>query len=56
MPATQEDVNELLTTYQMVIAATEYVGKLKFQMEQVSGDNYCMVWSERYDKFPTAED
>lgn len=56
MPATQNEVNETLTAYHMAVAATEYADKLKFQMEQVSGDNYNMVWSERCDHFPTADD
>lgn len=48
MAATQADVDRVLATYDNAKASTEYADSIVMEMQQVSGTDYKMVWSNQY--------
>lgn len=47
-PATQEQVDQVLAAYENALAAPGYADSLVFEMQQVSGTDYKMVWTNQY--------
>ena len=43
------DVNRIVTGYIAAQEATEYAGAVTMEMQQISGDDYEMVWTAAYD-------
>lgn len=53
---TEERVNSLLAAIATAQAAKDYATAQVCEAQQVSGDNYCMVWStETRGDFPPAQ-
>lgn len=54
---TQEQVNQVLSAYDLAVAAPGYVDTVIMDAEQISGDDYRMVWTDEYtgDFINTAE-
>ena len=46
---TPEQINRVVTAYNRAVGAAEYTNTLVVQAEQISGDEYRMNWSNRYD-------
>ena len=42
---TGQEVTRVITGYENAVAAVEYVDSLVLEMQQISGDDYKMVWS-----------
>lgn len=45
---TLEDINRVINGYNQADAAADYAETIVCEMQQVSGDNYSMVWSTEY--------
>lgn len=45
---TQADINRVINGYNMADGAADYADTIVCEMQQVSGDNYRMVWSTEY--------
>lgn len=45
---TQDDINRVINGYNRADAAADYADTIVCEMQQVSGDNYRMVWSTEY--------
>lgn len=45
---TQEDINRVIDGYNLAIGAADYADTIVCDMQNVSGDNYRMVWSTEY--------
>ena len=53
---TEEMINSLLEAVNTAGAAADYADHQLCEMQAVSGDNYCMVWSTKTaGNFPPAE-
>ncbi len=48
MAATQEEVDRVLAAYDNAKTSAEYVESIALEMEQISGTDYCMVWTNQY--------
>ena len=44
---TQQEVDRVVAAYENAKAANAYASALVMEMEQNSGDDYTMVWSEQ---------
>ena len=44
----QGDINRVISGYNRADGAADYADSIVCEMEQVSGDNYRMVWSTEY--------
>ena len=53
----QKDINRIISGYNQADSAADYADTLVVEMQQMSGDEYRMVWSNRYsgDFVPDAE-
>lgn len=45
---TQAEINRVINGYNLADAAADYADTIVCEMQQVSGDNYRMVWSTEY--------
>ena len=45
---TQEEINRVISGYDRASGAADYADTIVCEMEQVSGDNYRMIWSTGY--------
>ena len=45
---TQGDINRVINGYNLADGAADYADTIVCEMQQVSGDNYRMVWSTEY--------
>ena len=45
---TQADINRVVNGYNRAIGAADYADTIVCEMQQISGDNYRMVWSTEY--------
>lgn len=45
---TPEEINRIVAGDNRASAAADYAETIVCEMQQVSGDNYCMVWSTEY--------
>ena len=45
---TQDDINRVINGYNLADGAADYADTIVCEMQQVSGDNYRMVWSTEY--------
>ena len=45
---TEKDIERVINGYNRAIGAADYADTIKCEMQQVSGDNYRMVWSTEY--------
>lgn len=45
---TQTEINRVINGYNRAIGAADYADTIVCEMQQVSGDNYRMVWSTEY--------
>lgn len=45
---TEEEIERVISGYDRASAAPGYVDSIVCEMQQVSGDNYEMVWSNEY--------
>lgn len=45
---TQEEIDRVINGYNRAAEAPNYADTIVCEMEQVSGDNYKMVWSTEY--------
>ena len=45
---TQEDIDRVINGYNLADGAADYADTILCEMQQVSGDNYRMVWSTEY--------
>lgn len=45
---TQADINRVINGYNLADGAADYADTIVCEMQQVSGDNYRMVWSTEY--------
>ena len=45
---TQAEINRVINGYNQADAAADYVDTIVCEMQQVSGDNYKMIWSTEY--------
>lgn len=45
---TQQEINRVVAGYNRAGAAADYGATIVCEMQQVEGDNYCMVWSTEY--------
>lgn len=48
MAATQEEIDRVLAAYDNAKAAAEYADSIVMEMQQVSGTEYKMVWTNQY--------
>jgi hypothetical protein len=48
MAATQAEVDRVLAAYENAKAAQEYAESIVMEMQQISGTDYKMVWSNQY--------
>lgn len=48
MAATQEEIDRVLAAYDNAKAAEEYAETIVMEMQQVSGTDYKMVWTNQY--------
>ena len=48
MAATQEEVDRVLAAYENAKEVPEYAATIVLEMQQVSGDDYRMVWTHQY--------
>ena len=48
MAATQEEVDRVLAAYAIAKEAPDYVESIVLEMQQVSGEDYRMVWTSQY--------
>lgn len=44
--ATQQEVDRVIAAYENAKKAMEFAGSLVLEMQQNSGDDYTMVWTE----------
>ena len=44
--ATQQEVDKVVSAYEVSLAAVDYADTLVFEMRQYSGTDYTMVWTE----------
>ena len=45
---TDENISRVVAGYNRAVAAADYADTIVCQMQQVSGDNYQMLWSTEY--------
>lgn len=45
---TQEEINRVINGYDRADGAADYADTIVCEMQQVSGENYQMVWSTEY--------
>lgn len=45
---TQAEINRVINGYNQADGAADYADTIVCEMQQVSGDNYRMVWSTEY--------
>ena len=45
---TEEEIDRVISGYNRAGGAADYADTIVCEMEQVSGDNYRMVWSTQY--------
>ena len=45
---TQGEINRIVSGYNRADGAADYAATIVCEMQQVSGDNYKMVWSTEY--------
>ena len=45
---TQEEINRIISGYNQADGAADYADTIICEMQQVSGENYRMVWSTEY--------
>lgn len=45
---TQDDINRIINGYNQAAAAADYADTIVCEMQQVSGENYRMLWSTEY--------
>ena len=45
---TQAEIDRVINGYNMADGAADYADTIVCEMQQISGDNYCMKWSEEY--------
>lgn len=48
MAATQEEVDRVLAAYDNAKAAVEYADSIVMEMQQISGTDYKMVWTNQH--------
>lgn len=48
MAATQAEVDRVLAAYDNAKTAADYAESIVMEMQQVSGDDYRMVWTNQY--------
>lgn len=48
MAATQAEVDRVLAAYDNANEATEYAESIVLEMQQISGTDYKMVWTNQY--------
>lgn len=48
MAATQEEIDRVLAAYDNARAADDYVESIVLEMQQNSGTDYRMVWTNQY--------
>lgn len=46
--ATQQEVDRVLAAYEKAKAANEYAESIVLEMQQKSGEDYSMVWTNQY--------
>ena len=45
---TQQEVTEVIAGYENAKAMADYADSIVFEMQQNSGDDYTMVWTNQY--------
>lgn len=45
---TQEDVDNVIAAYENAKAAKGYADTIKLEMNQITGTDYKMIWTEQY--------
>lgn len=45
---TQGDINRVVNGYNLAKESADYADTIVCEMQQISGDNYRMVWSAEY--------
>lgn len=46
---TEQEIERVVSGYDRASGAADYAATITCEMQQVSGDNYQMRWSTRYD-------